>query len=254
MRWMAPVAAAVLAVTPAASAEVEKKSGLAYVSPDTRALQADDFSNPGMLWVLDGENLWKTKAGAADKSCADCHDAAPKSMKGVATRYPAFDEATKQPIDLQGRINQCRKDRQQGEPLPLESRELLALTTYVAHQSRGMPIAPPKDERLAPYVARGEKLYTQRIGQLDLSCANCHDERAGQKLAGNLIPEAHPTGYPLYRLEWQTVGSLQRRLRGCMTGVRSETPPYGAMEFIELELYLMSRAAPLPIETPAVRP
>lgn len=254
MRCAATVAAAILAATPVIGAEAQKKSGLDYVSADTKALQADDFANPGMLWVLDGENLWKTKAGAADKSCADCHEAAPKTMKGVATRYPAFDETTKQPIDLQGRINQCRKDRQAAEPLALEGRELLALTTYVAHQSRGMPIAPPKDARLTPFIARGEALYNQRIGQLDLSCANCHDERAGEKLAGNLIPQAHPTGYPLYRLEWQAVGSLQRRLRGCMTGVRSDTPAYGSAEFVELELFLMSRAAPLVIETPAVRP
>ena len=66
--------------------------------------------------------------------------------------------------------------------------------------------------------------------------------------------KAHPTGYPLYRLEWQSLGSLQRRLRGCITGIRAQAYDYGAPELVELELYLMSRARGMPIETPAVRP
>ena len=105
-----------------------------------------------------------------------------------------------------------------------------------------------------PFRERGEKLYRQRIGQLDLSCAQCHDERAGGRLAGAVIPQAHPTGYPIYRLEWQGLGSLQRRLRGCIAGVRAEPFAYGAIELTELELYLARRAAGMKIETPAVRP
>ena len=54
------------------------------MAPDTKAIQDDDTANPGMLWVLDGEALWKKKSGAADKACADCHDDASNSMKGVA--------------------------------------------------------------------------------------------------------------------------------------------------------------------------
>ena len=62
------------------------------------------------------------------------------------------------------------------------------------------------------------------------------------------------TGYPLYRLEWQSLGSLQRRLRNCITGMRAQSYDYGAPELVELELYLMTRARGMPIETPAVRP
>jgi sulfur-oxidizing protein SoxA len=77
---------------------------------------------------------------------------------------------------------------------------------------------------------------------------------AGGRLAGSVIPQAHPTGYPLYRLEWQGLGSLQRRLRGCMTGVRAEPFAAGSIEFVELELHLAARALGMAIETPAVRP
>ena len=69
-----------------------------------------------------------------------------------------------------------------------------------------------------------------------------------------MIPQAHPTGYPLYRLEWQGMGTLQRRLRNCMSGVRAEPFALGSSELVALELYLLGRAAGMPLETPAIRP
>ena len=65
---------------------------------------------------------------------------------------------------------------------------------------------------------------------------------------------AHPTGYQIYRLEWQGMGGLQRRLRNCMTAVRAEPFAYGSDEYTALELYLMQRAAGMALEAPAVRP
>ena len=224
------------------------------MTPDTQAIQNDDTANPGMLWVLDGETLWKSKPGAAAKSCADCHNDASASMKGVAARYPAFDKTLGRPVNLEQRINMCRATHQQATPLAYESRELLALTAFVAQQSRGLAIAPDNDPQLEPFVAKGRDLFMQRQGQLNLSCANCHDDNWDKRLAGSAITQAHPTGYPLYRLEWQSLGSLQRRLRACISGIRAQAYDYGAPELVELELYLMSRAQGMPVETPAVRP
>lgn len=232
----------------------DRRSGFDFLGPETRAMQADDTLNPGMLWVLDGEELWRQPAGGAGKSCADCHVEAEASMKGVAARYPAFDAGLQRPITLEARIRSCRQDRQAALPPAPESRELLALMTFVAYQSRGLPIAAGEDERLQPFIARGRALFERRQGQLDLSCAECHDRYWGQRLGGSVIPQAHPTGYPLYRLEWQSLGSLQRRFRNCMTGVRAEPFAFGSPEHAELELYLMWRARGLPVETPAVRP
>jgi L-cysteine S-thiosulfotransferase len=259
------IAAAVLAITSALlcwtvgaiAAEIplsERKSGYDMMGRESRAMQDDDLANPGMLWVLDGEALWKRKAGTADKSCADCHGDARTSMKGVAARYPAFDAARSRPIDLEQRINICRAEQQKAAPLPFESKELLALDAYVSRQSRGMPIEVGSDERSKPFLEKGRALFNQRQGQLNLSCAQCHDDNWGQKLAGAPIPQGHPNGYPLYRLEWQTLGSLQRRLRNCLVGMRAEPYAFGAPEYVDLELYLMSRARGMPMESPAVRP
>jgi sulfur-oxidizing protein SoxA len=232
----------------------ERRSGYDLISRETRAMQDEDATNPGMLWVLDGEALWNRKAGTAGRACADCHGDARASMKGVAARYPAFDSSRSRPVSLEQRINACRAERQKAAPLAYESKELLALSAYVARQSRGLPIEPAIDARTRPFLEAGREAFYRRQGQLNLSCALCHDDNWGKHLAGSAIPQAHPTGYPLYRLEWQGLGSLQRRLRNCLTGIRAQVPDFGAAEFIDLELFLMWRARGMKIETPAVRP
>jgi sulfur-oxidizing protein SoxA len=231
----------------------KRRSGTQDMSEALQKMQDDDAANPGMLFVQFGGQLWGKAAGATGKSCADCHgDVA--GMKGVAARYPAIPKGADAPVDLEGRINLCRTTNQQADSLPSESRELLALSAYVAHQSRGLPIAPPDDPRLAPFRARGQDLWKARQGQLNLSCAICHDDNAGRKLAGVTIPEAHPTGYPIYRLEWQALGSLKRRLRNCLAGIRAEPYAYDAPEYVALELYLADRARGMALESPGVRP
>jgi sulfur-oxidizing protein SoxA len=230
----------------------KRRSGYQDMGEALQKMQDDESANPGMLFVQLGRQLWDKKAGSADKACADCHALA--AMKGVAARYPAMAKGTDRPVDLEGRINLCRTGQQGGEPFGPESQELLSLEAWVAYQSRGEPIAPPDDPRLAPFRAQGEALFRLRQGQLNLSCAICHDDNSGKKLAGATIPQGHPNGYPVYRLEWQTLGSLKRRLRNCLFGIRAETPATSAPDYVALELYLMERARGMPIEVPAVRP
>jgi L-cysteine S-thiosulfotransferase len=232
----------------------ERRSGYDFMSRETRAMQDDDNANPGLLWVLEGKVLWSQKTGAAGRACAECHGDARASMKGVAARHPSFDAARGRPVNLEQRINLCRTDRQQAPPLDYEGRHLLALTAYVTRQSRGLSIPLAVDQRTQPFLDAGRAAFHRRQGQLNLACSQCHDDHWGRRLAGNVIPQAHPTGYPLYRLEWQGLGSLQRRLRNCLVGIRAEPPEYGAPELVDLELYLMWRARGMTIEAPAVRP
>jgi sulfur-oxidizing protein SoxA len=226
----------------------ERRSGYEFMGRETRAMQDDEATGPAALWLLDGGALWNAKAGSAGKSCSDCH----KSMQGVAIRYPAVYAGKL--VNLDQRINVCRVEQQKAPALQLESRELLALSAYVSRQSRGMPIDIELNERTKPFLDAGRAAFHRRQGQLNLSCAQCHDRNWGKSLAGNPIPQAHPTGYPLYRLEWQGLGSLQRRLRNCFIGVRAEPYAYGAPEYVELEFFLMWRARGMKMESPAVRP
>jgi sulfur-oxidizing protein SoxA len=175
-------------------------------------------------------------------------------MAGVAARYPAWDAARGGALNLAGRINACRQQHQQAAPLPTEHADLLALSAYLGLQSRGQPVSPPADAGLVALRKQGQVLWQQRLGQINLACLHCHDQRAGQRLGGAVIPQGHATGYPTYRLEWQGLGSLQRRLRGCVVGVRAEPWAADAPEWLALEAWLAQRAAGMPVETPAVRP
>jgi sulfur-oxidizing protein SoxA len=216
----------------------ERRSGYEFMGRETRAMQDDDTTNPALFVLMEGEALFKA-------NCATCH----ADMKGVAARYPAVKGGKL--VNLEQQINACRVERQKAAPYAYESKELLALSAYIGRQSRGMTIAVAED---AKHLAAGRALFERRQGQLNLACSQCHDDNWGKSLAGTPIPQAHPTGYPIYRLEWQGMGSLQRRLRNCMIGVRAEPYAYGSPEFVELEYYLMWRARGMKVETPAVRP
>jgi L-cysteine S-thiosulfotransferase len=237
----------------AALAADSRKSGFDFMQPATQALQRDDSQNPAMLWVKEGVSRWRTPDGTAKKSCADCHGDI-SQMRGVATRYPAFDARANRVVNLGEQINQCRASEQRVSMWPAEHEALLSLEVAIAKESRELPINPPAQSQLADAQKRGERYFNQRMGQVDLSCRDCHDTLAGKKLGGNPIPQGHATGYPIYRLEWQSIGSLQRRLRGCMTAVRAEPYPFGASELVDLEAYLAKRATGMTLETPGVRP
>ena len=238
---------------PAGIRPEDKRSGYYFQSRETQAMQDDDPANPGFLWVLEGEALWRRAAGAAGMSCASCHRDAAASMKGVAARYPAFDAGAGRVVNIEQRINRCRADRQQAPPFAYESRDLLALTAYVAYQSRGTPVRVAIDGPARPFFEAGREFFSTRLGQLNLACKHCHEDSWGRQLRGDRLSQGYGNAYPIYRLEWQTLGSLQRRLRNCNIGVRAEPYPYGAQEYVNLELYLAWRAQGLPIETPGVR-
>ncbi len=238
---------------PALAADIKKpQSSYDLMTPENKAMQDDSSLNPAMFWVGDGETLWNEKLGSKNQSCASCHGDAKKSMRGVAAQFPKVIQGRLQ--TLEGQINQCRVNAQGATALAYESKPLLSITAYVATQSKGMPIAVKENTSNKADLQKGRQSFYERMGQLNLSCAQCHEDRSGLKLGGSPIPQGHPNAYPIYRLEWQTLGSLQRRLRNCMSGVRAQQFEYGSSEMAQLELFLAWRARGLPMESPGVRP
>lgn len=243
----------ILCLLPLAGVAEPLPSGSTWLGEDLKAQQDDPAINPGMLWVDAGAALWAEPAGVSQKSCADCHGDAAETMKGVARRHPAIDQESGDLLNLEGRINRCRSRHQQAEPFAYESDELLGLTAFVAHQSRGLPMDVAIDGPAEPFYEAGKAFFHRRQGQMNLACSNCHDDHAGERLRGDVISYGLGNGYPAYRLAWQTVGSLHRRLRACALGVRAVQFDYGSAKYLALELYLAKRAEGVPIETPAVR-
>ena len=228
------------------------RSGYTFLTPETQMLQDDTFANPGFLWVDQGQAAFHGTAGVT-QSCASCHTDETLTLSRAGAEHPKFDTTSKRLVNLEQRINLCRERYQNAAPLDYESEALLAMTAYVASLSRTAPINVEITPDIEATYAEGRDYFFTRRGQLNLSCSQCHDQNWGKKLRGDTISQGHGNGFPAYRLEWQTIGSLHRRFRDCDTGVRAEPYPYGSDTYVALELYLATRAQGLAAEAPAIR-
>ena len=227
-------------------------SGWLFRSEETQALEIDDFENPGMPAVDYGLELWDTADGSEGKACADCHGDI-SEMAGVRTTMPKVNEDG-QLWAMEEYINNCRTTRMGAEPWKrVKSPEMLAMTAAIGLQSRGMPMNVAIDGPAAPFWKQGEELYYTRVGQLDMSCANCHEDNFGKYIRADHLSQGQINGFPTYRLKWGGLGSIHRRFKGCMKNIRAEPYKPGGPEFMALELYVASRGNGLSVETPAVR-
>ena len=229
----------------------EISSGWLFRSAETQAVQMDDFDNPGMLYVDGGLEEWTNVEGSEGQSCASCHDDA-ESMAGVRTRMPQVN-ADGELWAMEDYINNCRTERMGAEAWGWESADMLNMTSMISYQSRGMPVDVQIDGEAADYWEQGREMYYTRYGQLNLSCANCHEDNYGNMLRADHLSQGHVNGFPVYRLKWAGVGSIHRRLRGCISDTRAETFARGSDELTALELYVASRGAGLSVESPSVR-
>jgi L-cysteine S-thiosulfotransferase len=233
-------------IAPIASANKLRLSGFHYISNELKGLQQSASDNPALLWAKAGQQQFS-------QQCANCHSI--DSIKNAAAQYPRWNKDTKSVLNLAGRINQCRIDHLKQSPLLRESAQLLQLESFIALQAKGQAIAAnEKNDATDKLIKLGEQLWLQPLGQLGISCAQCHDALAGSNLAASAIPQGHANAYPIYRLQWQSVGSLDRRLRSCQTGVRATPFEYSSQELLALEVYLKERAVGMEHEGLGVRP
>lgn len=228
-------------------------SGYGSQMPETREIQDDDDQNPGFLWVDYGAELWEERAAESGKACASCHGQAEETMRGVGASYPKFDASSGKLINLEQRINRCRRENQQGAEWPWETRELLAMTAFIRHQSRGMPISIDIEGPAKPFFESGRAYFYQRMGQMDMSCAQCHEKHVGKHLRSDLLTQAQINGWPVYSLGYTRVVSTHEIFRHCNQKIRAQELEFGAEEYVNLELYMNWRGNGLAIETPAVR-
>jgi sulfur-oxidizing protein SoxA len=128
-----------------------------------------------------------------------------------------------------------------------------AMVALIGLQSRGMPMNVAIDGDAAGAWEQGKEMYYTRYGQLEMSCANCHEDNYGNMIRADHLSQGQINGFPVYRLKWAGLGSIHRRFKGCMSNIRAEPYKVGSDEFIALEAYVASRGAGLNVETPSVR-
>jgi len=229
-------------------------SGWHYRTKETRALEADTFENPAMLGVEDGEQIWNTVEGSEGKSCATCHGDASESMAGVGAQYPKWDADAGRPINIELQINKCREERMGAEPYAFDKGGQKPLTAYIKHQSLGEPVSIDLSQGdMQTWWDKGEELYYTRTGQLNLSCATCHEDHNGEYIRADHLSQGQVNGFPTYRLKQAALVSLHNRFRGCIRDTRAEFPAAFSDELMALEVYVTWRGTGLSVETPAVR-
>jgi sulfur-oxidizing protein SoxA len=228
------------------------RSGWTFRSQETQAMQADDFDNPGMLGVESAIAMFNTEMGSEGKSCASCHEN-PEGLRGVRATYPKWDEEHGQVQTVEMQVNECLTERMGAEEWKYTSGDMTNMSALISSVSRGLPVNVAIDGPAQSVWEQGKEIYYTRFGQLELSCANCHEDNYDNMIRADHLSQGQTNGFPTYRLKWGGLGSIHRRFSGCMKNIRATPFKRGSDEFIALELYLASRGAGLSVETPAVR-
>ena len=127
------------------------------------------------------------------------------------------------------------------------------IEALISVQSRGMPVDVAIDGPARETWERGRELYYTRTGQLELSCANCHEDNYGNMIRADHLSQGQINGFPVYRLKNAKLNTVHARFKGCVRDTRAETYSPGSPEFVALELYVASRGNGLSVEGPSVR-
>ena len=235
-----------------ADAMDEVMSGWLFRGTETRAMQTDDFDNPGMIFVEQAEEVWNAVDGTEGKSCASCHGAS-EEMAGVRPVYPKYNEAAGEVRTLEMQVNDCRETQMGAEPWKYAGGDMVNMTALLASVSRGMPVNVAIDGPAQSTWEAGKELYYTRTGQMELACASCHEANYGNMIRADHLSQGQINGFPVYRLKNTKLNAVHSRFKGCVRDTRAETFAVGSPEFIALELYVASRGNGLSVEGPAVR-
>ena len=227
-------------------------------------LQSANAMNPIGLWIDEGKRKW-------EKDCTSCH-ALEKVVKAVPD-FPKLD-ASRKLINLEDQISICRQRVEattnanansiatttaSTQSFTNDDNPTLELSTFLNDAARQLAIniTPPANPSHATIwkqnLADGERLFKTRLGHMNLSCQQCHDGKVGASMRAQKITAGHPTGFPAYRISWQGLGSIERRIRACYSGVQAQVPAPQDMRLRQLELYLKTRAQGLQLEGPSIR-
>ena len=239
------------ATAPAFAENLDKVySGWLFRKLETRALQMDDFDNPAFVFVDQGIDLFEKVDGTEGKACASCHEDV-EDFAGLRPSMPRVEDGTL--VTMENLVNDCRTERMGAEPWKYTGGQMTAVTALIGLHSRGMTVDVAVDGDAAPFFERGKELYYQRVGQLDMSCSNCHEDNYGTMIRADHLSQGQINGFPTYRLKNAKLNSAHARFKGCMKNIRATPFKVGGDEFKALELYLASRGNGLSVETPSVR-
>ena len=228
-------------------------SGWLFRTSETQTLQMDDFENPGMIFVDQAIDQWDVVDGGAGKACASCHEDGPEEFAGLRTVLPRWDEDAGAIQSMEDYINECRTERMEADAWKWSDTKMTAMTALVGLQSRGLPVEVVIDGPATEAWELGKEIYYTRVGQLDMACANCHEDNFDTMIRADHLSQGQTNGFPAYRLKNAKLNSIHARFKGCMKNIRANPYAEGSDEFRALELYVASRGNGLSVEGTSVR-
>jgi thiosulfate dehydrogenase len=151
--------------------------------------------------IMDAPAKYLPKNVGADITCSACHIAAGTvarggSFVGTYARFPQWNRRAKRVIALQDRLAECFLYSMNGTPPAYTSKEMVAMTAYIAYMSRGVATGAPVDKSTSfivalpsasPDVAHGAAIYAK-------SCQACHQAN-GAGIHGTFPPLWGPTSF-----------------------------------------------------------
>lgn len=206
--------------------------------------------------VDEGEELYNEHADVYDKCFGD-------DAPGVKTDFPHWDDENERVVTLELAINECREDAGL-EPYGWKTGKLAAVSAYIGYESRGdtIDVDIPNAAAESAYEDGKQFFYAKR-GQLNLACANCHLDSAGEQIRADILSPAlgHPTHFPVYRKKWEAAGdgdlagfgTMHRRYGGCNKQVRAKPFPAQSEEYRNLEYFHTYMSNGLEVNAPGVR-
>ena len=218
---------------------------------------ADDYLD-------EGEALFN-KPGKNGKSCASCHTSGKTSgkaqdLKGVGASYPKYDKELKKVVLIETRNNYCRENFMDSHSYKLGSRNSNTLTSYIKYLARNKAISIATDSKTQKALQQGKQSFYKKTGQLNFSCADCHDNAAGKWLRGQSLSSIKLGGehsytaatWPKHFIALHDLGliSLQQRIRHCQIVTLTYPLKPGSSEYVNLELFITSLATGKPMLTP----
>jgi sulfur-oxidizing protein SoxA len=213
--------------------------------------QLEEFP-PYELAIAEGEELFNTPF-ANGQTYASCFRNGGIGVKGD---YPYYDEERREVVTLELAINECRIKNGE-KPLKYKSGDIASISAYMAYTTRGQKVNIPTPRTVGALAAynEGKRFYYTRRGQLNMACAHCHIDNAGNMIRTEILSPSlgHMTHFPKYRLKWGGMGTVHRRVGGCNSQVRAKSFAAQSVEYRNLEYFLTYMSNDLPWNGPGVR-
>jgi sulfur-oxidizing protein SoxA len=256
-------AAMALAMTPA-TAQKTASQGI----DEYRAMLAD--GNPAELFEAKGEDLWKQARGPKKVSLEKCDlGKGPGVVKGAFVELPRFFADTQRVQDLESRLVSCMETLQGFNGAEIsktpfgrgEMANVTAMATWISAESKGLKFNLSQTHtQEKTFYEVGKRLFFQRGGSHDFSCASCHGEE-GKRIRLQDLPvlTKNPgdglgfAAWPAYRVSNGQMWSMQLRLNDCYRQQRFPYPGFGSDATIALSSYLGVNAKGAASIAPAIK-